>query len=56
MKQKGNMYIFNVSMPPAMLEDIDAWAEKENRGRSDFIRQAVRMHIDSLKRKEKRNL
>ena len=49
-KISGNSAIINISLPPEMLAEIDNWSRKVVRNRSDFIREAVRRYLRSLKR------
>jgi len=52
MKKIGNVFIINVSLPPALLEEIDKWAEATNRSRSDFFREAARRYMQALDKGE----
>jgi len=53
MKKIGNVFIVTFSVQPAILEEIDKWAKKTHRGRSDFLREAARRYITYLKKEEK---
>ena len=53
MKTIGNLNIINISLLPDFLEEIDGWAKKTSRTRSDFFREAARRFILVLKKEEK---
>lgn len=53
MKTVGNVNIVTFSIPPAFLQEIDIWAKKNSRGRSEFLREAARRYIAQLKRQER---
>ncbi len=55
MKQIGNVFIITFSVPPVFLVEVDKWAKKNSRGRSEFLREASRRYIAYLKREEKKN-
>ena len=52
MKKKGKVYIINVSLPPALLEEIDYWAKETSRKRSDFLREAARRYILIIRKEQ----
>ena len=52
MKQYGNVYIINISLPPKLLEEIDEWVKKTDQTRSRFFREAIRRYIVFLKKEK----
>ena len=40
----------NISIYPELVEEMDKWATKTERKRSDFIREALRYYIRFLRR------
>lgn len=39
-----------IALPPAMLEKVDFYAQKEHRTRSDLIREALRRYLHNCER------
>lgn len=53
MKIINNSAIVNISMPPALLVELDGWAKLSNYSRSGFIREAIKYYIVSVKKEKK---
>jgi CopG family transcriptional regulator/antitoxin EndoAI len=41
-----------ISLPDSLLEEVDGVAEDKNQNRSEFIREAMKLYITELRRKE----
>ncbi len=47
-----NTVTFNLSFQEALIREVDAWAKRESRSRSEFLREAARLYIQRQKRWE----
>ncbi|MBD3233072.1 MAG: ribbon-helix-helix protein, CopG family [candidate division Zixibacteria bacterium] len=38
--------VLSISIPPQLLTKVESWAKKENRTKSEFLREAIRKYIE----------
>jgi metal-responsive CopG/Arc/MetJ family transcriptional regulator len=39
--------VLSISVPPKLYKEVEKWAKKESRTKSEFLREAIRHYIES---------